>query len=186
MKTDLSTFNNDWYRPGAGRLKMGLWYLTNHLFINSYLLPFSAPKRGLLRLFGAKIGKGVVIKPKVNIKYPWRLRIDDQSWIGEGAWIDNLADVHIGAHCCVSQGALLLCGNHDYKQASFDLMVGEIKLEDGAWVGAKALVGPGVTLASHAVLSAGAVAYKDLETYAVYAGNPAVCVRERISIAKDA
>ena len=72
-------------------------------------------------------------------QYPWHLSVGDNSWIGEEVWIDNLADVEIGRNCCVSQGAMLLCGNHDYTKASFDLKTGTIVLKDGAWVGAKAM-----------------------------------------------
>ena len=130
-------------------------------------------------MFGAKIGKGVVLKPNINIKYPWRLRIGNHSWIGEGVWVDNLEDVIIGANCCISQGALLLCGNHNYKKSTFDLMTGKIILEDGVWVGAKAIVCGGVVCMSHAVLSAGSVATSELEAYSVYQGNPAVKIKER-------
>jgi len=178
-QTDLSSFNNAWYNPG-NPVKRGLWYVCNILFFTNRWFPFSSAKKGILKLFGAKIGKGVVIKPHVNIKYPWKLSIGDYTWIGEGVWIDNLAMVNIGKNCCLSQGAFLLCGNHDYKKTSFDLIVGEIKIEDGAWIGAKSIVCPGVRVGSHAVLSVNAVATKDLLPYSIYSGNPAVFVRERV------
>ncbi len=178
-QTDLSSFNNAWYNPG-NPVKRGLWYVCNILFFTNRWFPFSSVKKGILKLFGAKIGKGVVIKPHVNIKYPWKLSIGDYTWIGEGVWIDNLAMVNIGKNCCLSQGAFLLCGNHDYKKSSFDLIVGEIHLEDGAWIGAKSIVCPGVRVGSHAVLSVNSVATKDLLPYSVYSGNPAVFVRERV------
>lgn len=131
-------------------------------------------------MFGASIGKGVVIKPHVQIKYPWKLRIGDYTWIGEHVWIDNLANVSIGSHCCISQGAMLLTGNHDYRKSTFDLVIGEIKLENGSWVGAKCTVCPGVTLHEHAVLAVGSVATKNLESFGIYQGNPAEKIRERI------
>ncbi len=177
--TDLSNYTTGSYNPGAGRLKRSVWYLTNMLFFLNPLFTFYGLKRGLLRLFGAKVGKGVVIKPRVNIKYPWNLEIGDFTWIGEQAWIDNLGKVNIGANVCLSQGALLLCGNHNYKRSSFDLLVEKITLEDGAWVGAGSIVGPGVVIGSHAVLSAGSVAGGPLDAYKIYRGNPAVVVRTR-------
>lgn len=142
--------------------------------------PFSGFKRFLLRLFGAKIGTGVVIKPCVNIKYPWKLQVGNHVWIGENVWIDNLGQVTIGDNSCLSQGAFLLCGNHDYKSSNFDLMVSPIILENGAWIGAKAIVSGGVTVGTHAVLTLGSVATKNLEPYGIYTGNPAVKVKERI------
>jgi putative colanic acid biosynthesis acetyltransferase WcaF len=133
----------------------------------------------LLRLFGAKIGKGVIIKPNVNIKYPWMLTIEDHCWIGEAVWIDNLDQVTIESHVCVSQGALLLCGNHNYKSPSFDLIVKPIVLKQGAWVGAKSIVGPGVTMFEHAILALGSTATQNLDANSIYRGNPAVKVKHR-------
>ncbi len=177
-QTNLSKFNNDWYKPGANSIKRLCWYFTNTAWINS-AFPISSVKVSLLRLFGAKIGHGVVIKPHVNIKYPWKLEIGNNVWIGEYVWIDNLAQVTIQDNVCISQGALLLCGNHNYKKESFDLIVGEIKLEKGVWIGAKATVCPGVTCHDHAVLAVGSVATSNLDAYKIYQGNPAKFIRER-------
>lgn len=178
MKTDLSTYNNDWYQPGS-KIKRMLWYMVSLLFFQGGWAVFSGIKLFWLRLFGAKIGKGVVMKPKVTIKYPWKLKIGHHCWIGEDVWIDNLDQVTLEDHVCVSQGALLLCGNHNYKASSFDLMTAPILLKEGSWVGAKCSVAPGVTLESHAVLSLGSVATSNLEAYSIYSGNPAVKVKTR-------
>lgn len=180
-KTNLSRFDNSWYHPGAGAIKRTLWFCVNAVFFTTYF-PFSRFKRALLRMFGAKVGKGVVLKPSINIKYPWRLEIGDHAWIGEKVWIDNLVTVKIGNNACVSQGAMLLTGNHNYKKSTFDLLTGEIIIEEGAWVGAQSVVCPGVTCASHSVLSVGSVAVKDLEPYGIYQGNPAVKVRDRVIV----
>jgi putative colanic acid biosynthesis acetyltransferase WcaF len=94
-------------------------------------------------------------------------------------WIDNLADVTIEDNVCISQGALLLSGNHNYKKSTFDLMIGEIILKEGSWVGAKSVVSPGVTLESHAVLGVNSVANRNLEAYYIYLGNPAQKIRYR-------
>ena len=158
--------------------------LVSTVFFRHSLCAGSGYKRFLLRLFGARIGKGVVIKPSVQIKYPWKLEIGDHSWIGEHCWIDNLAQVRIGAHCCLSQRSMLLCGNHDYSKTTFDLITGDITLESGAWLGAGAMLGPGVTMGSHSVLAAMSMASSDLSPYTVYRGNPAVEVRERRILAE--
>lgn len=180
MRTDLSRYNNSWYNPGGGTLKRILWYFTNVLFFINPLNPSSGIKVYLLRLFGTRIGKGVVIKPGVNIKYPWNLSIGNYSWIGENVWIDNLVQVTIGANVCISQGVMLLCGNHNYKKTTFDLMVKPIIIEDGVWVGAQSTVCQGVKMKSHSVLCVGSTVSKDLEAYWIYRGNPAVKVSERI------
>ncbi|MBT3463892.1 colanic acid biosynthesis acetyltransferase WcaF [archaeon] len=179
MKTELSKYNNDTYVPGS-KLKIMLWYLTNAIFFLNPFIPYSKLKIILLRLFGAKIGTGVFIKTCVNIKYPWKLEIGNYCWIGENVWIDNLELISIGNNVCISQGAMLLCGNHNYKKHTFNLITKPITLEEGAWVGAKSVVCPGVTLKTHSILSVGSVATRDLEAYAIYKGNPALKIKERI------
>ncbi|NWF66541.1 MAG: colanic acid biosynthesis acetyltransferase WcaF [Campylobacterales bacterium] len=177
-EVDLSKFNNSWYKP-ARKIKIIVWYFVN-IFIFKTMIPFpSSVKSIILRAFGAEVGSGVVIKPNVSIKYPWFLRIGDHCWIGEEVWIDNLAQVTIGNNVCLSQGAYLLTGSHDYKKEAFDLTLGKIVLESGVWIGAKATVCPSVICKSHSVLSAGSVATKDLEEFGVYQGNPAAWKRER-------
>lgn len=175
----IKDYDNSWYNPGPFWKRM-LWYFTNVLFFINPLIPFSGIKVRLLRLFGSQIERGVVIKPGVNIKYPWYLSIGDYTWIGENVWIDNLTHVTIGSNVCISQGAMLLCGNHDYKRPTFDLMVKPIVIEDGAWVGAQSTVCPGVTMHSHSVLAVGSIASKDLMPFSIYRGNPAVKVAERV------
>jgi putative colanic acid biosynthesis acetyltransferase WcaF len=179
LKVDLSKFTNKWYNPGASLLKRGVWFIVNVIFFINPLNPFNKLKTSLLRMFGSKIGKGVIIKPNVNIKYPWKLEIGNNVWIGEGVWIDNLASVSIGNNTSVSQGALLLTGSHNYKDIAFDLIVKGIILEDGVWIGAKSIVCPGVTCQSHSILTVGSVATKDLEAYFIYQGVPAEKKRRR-------
>jgi putative colanic acid biosynthesis acetyltransferase WcaF len=180
MKTDLSTYQNKWYHPGHP-IKRILWLITSFLFFQNTAFPFYSFKRFLLRLFGAKVGKGVVIKPYVVIKYPWFLQIGHYTWIGERVWIDNLAMVTIGNNACLSQGAFLLTGNHNYKLPSFDLMVSSITLEDGVWIGAKAIVCPGITCQSHSILAVGSIATRSLSAYSIYQGNPATKINDRIT-----
>lgn len=179
MKTRLDTFDNSWYKPGS-RVKIALWFLCNAIILRSRLNPFSGLKVAVLRMFGAKIGKRVVIKPAISVKYPWKLRIGDHVWIGENVWIDNLDEVTLGNHVCISQGALLLCGNHNYKKPSFDLIIKPIELKNGVWIGAKSTVTQGVTCYEHSVLSVQSVANSDLEASWIYQGIPAKKIRERI------
>jgi len=177
--TDLLSYNNHPYNPGGSALKRLIWYYVNLIFFKSGWFPFYGFKVALLRLFGAKVGKQVEFKPCVNIKYPWNLTIGDEVWIGENVWLDSLVMITIGSNVCLSQGAVLLTGSHNYKKTSFDLITGPIVLEDGVWIGAGAIVNQGITAHSHAVLAAGSVATKHLDAYCVYQGNPAVKARER-------
>jgi len=178
MKTDLSAYTNNTYNPGS-KLKIGLWYVVNVLFCLNYFVPFSSVRVVILRSFGARIGKGVTIKPNVNIKYPWFLEIGNHVWIGENVWIDNLDDVIIESNVCISQGALLLCGNHNFKKPGFDLITGKIILKEGSWIGAKCVVGPNVIVDENAILQVGSVATKNLEANGIYRGNPAIKIGER-------
>lgn len=179
-KTALSRFNNSDFNRGGSKLKELLWIMTSSLFFQSSFSIMLIIKPKILRIFSSLVGKKVIIKPKVNIKFPWKLSIGDHTWIGENVWIDNLAQVKIGNNVCISQGAMLLTGNHNYKKTTFDLMTREIIIEDGAWIGAKSIVCPGIKVGSHAILTVGSVAASDLEPYGIYQGNPARKIRQRI------
>ncbi len=171
-------FDTKDFDHGASTLKQLLWYFTSAIFFRSGLMPASVVLVWILKFFGAKIGQDVRVKPYIHIKFPWKLALGDHSWLAE-CYIENLAPVIIGKNCCVSQNATLMTGNHDYKSTGFDLITKPIVLEDGVWIGANAIVCPGVVAHSHAVLAVASVANKDLEAYSIYRGNPAVLVRER-------
>lgn len=177
-KVNLASFNNSWYNPGS-RIKISIWYFFNLLILKNPFLPFSTLKVMVLKLFGASIGESVLIKQSISVKYPWKLSVGDNVWIGEDVWIDNLDNVIIENNVCLSQGAMLLCGNHNFKKSTFDLITGKIHLEEGVWIGAKSIVCGGVTCQSHSVLSVNSVASVNLSTYTIYRGNPAKEVYKR-------
>jgi len=154
---DLSQYHPGEFTRGAGLIKTALWYVVSAAVFETPWFPLSRIKRTLLRWFGAQVGDGVVIKPQVRIKFPWRLSIGEHTWIGQEAWIDNLAEVSIGAHCCVSQGVYLCTGSHDIRRPHFDLITLPIVLDDQSWVCAKAVILPGVTIGQSAIVSAGSV-----------------------------
>ena len=182
---DLARFDNSWYTPGRSRLIQAAWFFVGLPLVRCAVLPGSGLRRELLRLFGCRVGRGVVIKPGVRVKYPWRLVVGDHAWIGEDVWIDNLADVVIGSNVCISQGAYLCTGNHDWSDPAFGLMTKPITIRDGAWVGARALLAPGVTLGCCAVAAAGSVVTKDIPAYEIHAGNPARFVRRRVIVTRE-
>ncbi|WP_316832702.1 WcaF family extracellular polysaccharide biosynthesis acetyltransferase [Pedobacter aquatilis] len=180
LKTQLhKNFNTGNYKVGASGIKQFLWYFTSVFFFKSGIVPFSNILVFTLRLFGAKIGKEVRIKPGIHVKYPWKLEIGDFSWLAD-CYLENLDWIKIGSNCCISQQAMLINGNHNYKKKSFDLFTNPIILEDGVWVGAGAKVSAGITLHSHSVLTLGAVATTDLEAYWIYQGNPANKLKQRL------
>lgn len=164
---------------GASRLKEGLWLTVNWLLFRQCPFSFSALKRAVLRAFGAHVGRNVVIKPQVKITFPWKLTIGDHVWLGEESWLLNLEHISIENNVCISQRAFLCTGSHNYKLATFDLITKPIVVEEGAWIGAAAWVGPGVRVATMAVLTAGSVATHSLEAGGIYQGNPAVFKKSR-------
>ena len=178
MKVNLATFSNSQFDRGRSKVVELLWIVLSAFFLSSSI-PGSAHRVLLLRMFGADIGKRVNIKPRIRVKFPWRLVIGENSWIGEAVWIDNLTDVNIGSNSCVSQGVYLCTGSHDWSSPSFDLIVKPIVIGDAAWIAAQSAVGPGVTVGEGAVLGFGSITSKDLEAWTVYSGSPAELVRAR-------
>lgn len=175
---DLSSYSRGDYDPGPRWLRV-LWYLVSLVCIECALPWPVGLKRAVLRFFGADLGDGVVLKPRLRIKYPWFLTVGDHAWLGEEVWIDNLAPVRIGSHACLSQGACILTGNHDRTSPGFDLLLAPVEIGDGAWIGAKAVVCPGTKVGSHAVLHAGSVAKGILEADGIHEGNPATRIGRR-------
>ena len=177
---DLGRFENSWYSSGRSRVIEALWFFFGLPLLRSTLVPFSFYRATLLRLFGATIGRGVVIKPGIRVKYPWLLRVGDFTWLGEDVWIDNLGKVDIAEHVCVSQGVYLCTGNHDWSDPTFGLRVEPITLGPGSWVGARSVVCPGATVGEGAMAAAGSVVVKTLKPWTIYAGNPATPSRARV------
>ena len=164
---------------GVSKWKEILWYFVKMFFFLS-AFPFpSSLKSALLRLFGAKVGQRVVIKPRVNFHMPWKLVVGDDVWIGEEVFILNFEVMTIGNNVCVSQRAFLCGGNHDYLDPTMPYRNGPITLEDGCWVGASTFIGPNVTVGTDVIVTAGSVATKSLACNGIYRGNPAEFIKAR-------
>ena len=179
MSIDLSRNEQGNYTPGRRLPTRLAWLVVDALILRNPLIPFYGLKRAVLRAFGATVGQAVIIKPCVQIKHPWRLRIGDRSWIGERAWIDNVVEVDIGSDVCLSQGVYLTTGNHDWTDPGMRLTTAPITIEDGAWVAAFARVGPGAVVGREAVVTFGSVMLGHALPRTVYAGSPAAPIGER-------
>jgi putative colanic acid biosynthesis acetyltransferase WcaF len=167
------------YRPGRSYLVRAVWLIVEALILLNPVVVSYRFKTAVLRLFGATIGEGLLIKPGVHVKYPWRLSIGDNCWLGERAWIDNMEDVSLGSDVVISQGAYLCTGNHDWSDPVMPLAPEPIQVDDGAWVGAFARIGPGTTVGAGSVVALGGVVLSDTEPWGVYRGNPAERVGTR-------
>jgi len=142
-------------------------------------------RRGLLRLFGARLGRGCRIANTAVIYFPWNFEMGDGGAIGEAAWVYSLGRVTLGRDVVVSHRAHLCAGTHDYRRADFPLLKTPITLEDEVWVAADAFVGPGVRVGRAAVIGAASVVVKDVEKLSIMGGNPALCLKKRTLLAPD-
>lgn len=179
MPVDLSSYSPGTFDRGAGKLREALWLVVSLFLFRLCPFSLSSLKASVLRAFGAKIGRGVVIKPDVKITFPWKLEVGDHVWFGEQCWLLNLDRIVIGSHVCISQRAFLCAGSHNYRLPTFDLIIKPITIEDGAWLGAGCWIGPGVKMGSHAVLTACSMMSADMEPWGIYQGNPAVLIKQR-------
>ena len=176
---DLSKFNlpQDFAKSRPSVLWF-FWLIFGEILISSWI-PGSFWRVLLLRLFGAKLGNGVLVKPNVKIKFPWRLSIGDHTWIGEKVWIDNLEWVVIGSNVCISQGAYLCTGNHNFKSTSFPYLLGRIDIEDEAWICAMVRIAPSVRVGMGSVIKFGSVLYDSVPPKTIVSGFPAVPIGYR-------
>jgi putative colanic acid biosynthesis acetyltransferase WcaF len=159
-------------------LRRMLWGATRPLFRLSPR-PLFAWRRMLLRLFGAKIGREVHVYGSAVIRMPWNLEVGDWSAIGVDALVYNLGKVSIGERVTISHRAQLCAGTHDHSDPAMPLLKRPVTICSDAWICADAFVGPGVTVGEGAVVGARAVAVKDVEPWAIVAGNPARTIGKR-------
>ncbi|MDB4417464.1 WcaF family extracellular polysaccharide biosynthesis acetyltransferase [bacterium] len=170
---DLSEFNNSDFDRGASRFKELAWMVVKILlFCHSVPVP-SGIKRVALRLFGGEVGQGVVIRSRVDISFPWRIKLGHHVWIGNDVSILSLASVTIGSNSCVSQRTFLCTGSHRFDRRAFDLQTAPIEIRESSWICAQSFVGPGVTMGAGSRCLPGSVVVKDVPSNTTVAGVPA-------------
>lgn len=169
---DLSKYNQSWFDRGRPGWFVLLWWLVQAIAFPLTPQPLYGVRRSLLRLFGAKIGKNVFIRPTARFTYPWKIAIGDYSWIGDDVVLYSLERIDIGKHCVISQKSYLCTGSHDIQAPAFDLITTPINLSNGVWVGADCFVGPGVKIGANAVIGARSSVFKDMPAGQVCLGSP--------------
>jgi putative colanic acid biosynthesis acetyltransferase WcaF len=172
------------FRLPAGFRGRPAWYVQLWWLVQATLFALSPQfmygwRRFLLRLFGARIGRKVQIRPSAECTYPWKVSIGDWSWIGDRVVLYSLGEIRIGSNVVISQGSYLCAGTHDYSKSSFDISGPAIKIEDQVWLAADVFVGPGVTISRGSVVVARSSVFHDLPPLKVCRGNPAIPIRDR-------
>lgn len=181
---------NDPYRAASfslgHRLRRLLWNLVHGALFRTSPRPFHGWRAFLLRLFGARLGKGVHVYPGVTIWAPWNLELGDHVGIGDGVTLYNMGLIRIGRYSVISQGAHLCGGSHDYNSRNFQLFAKPIVLGEHVWVCAEAFVGLGVSIADGVVVGARSLVVKDIaQPWTVYAGHPARLISARTQHPQD-
>lgn len=164
---------------GKPRWVEALWVVIRAVFFMSSLPWPSSLKRRLLIVFGAKIGRGFYLRPRVCIHFPWKLEVGDYCWIGDDCGLLNLEPIRLGDHVAIAHRVYLATGNHDFSDHTMPYMNRPITIRNGVWVASCAMVGPGVELGQHCVVAAGAIVTKSVEPWRIVKGNPAVVVGVR-------
>ncbi|NET35702.1 MAG: colanic acid biosynthesis acetyltransferase WcaF [Cyanothece sp. SIO1E1] len=169
---DLRNYDQSWFDPGRPKWVALLWWLVQAIAFPLTLHTAHGPRCFLLRLFGARIGKGVVIRPTARFTFPWKVEIGDYSWVGDDVVFYSLDAIHIGCHCVISQKSYLCTGSHDLKDPTFGLQTAPIKIGNGAWVATDCFIGPGVRIGANAVVGTRSSVFSDLPTQYVCWGTP--------------
>ncbi|HEY9887578.1 MAG TPA: WcaF family extracellular polysaccharide biosynthesis acetyltransferase [Candidatus Obscuribacterales bacterium] len=169
---DLRQYDQSWYFPGRPKWLVLLWWLVQAIAFPLTLHAHHAPRRSLLRLFGARIGQGVIIRPSARFHYPWNVEIGDHSWVGSGVEFYSLGKIRVGNHCVISQNSYLCTGSHDPSDPAFGLQVAPITLENGVWVAANCFLGPGIVIGANTVVGATSSVFTDLPPRYICLGSP--------------
>lgn len=165
---------------GRSCLTVQLWWLVQALFFKTSPQILYGWRSFLLRLFGAKIGRNVIIRPTVTITYPWKVNIGDYSWVGDDVVLYSLGEIEIGNNVVISQKSYLCAGSHDYKKPDFPIFAEKITIEDECWLATDVYVAPGITIGKGTVVGARSSVFKNLPAGKVCFGSPAVVVKDRV------
>ena len=170
---------------GRGAVVVVLWQVVQSTLFALSPQPFFAWRRFLLRLFGAKIGRRVLLRPTVRVTYPWKTEIGDFSWVGDHVELYSLDFISIGSHSVISQRSYLCTGSHDMADLAFSYITAPITVGDQVWIASDVFVAPGVKVGRGAVVGARSTVLKDVPPAVVAIGEPARGVRDRLASGGD-
>lgn len=157
---------------GRNAFTVQLWWLVYFFLFKPSPQVMYGWRRFLLRLFGSKIGKKVILRPSCQITYPWKLEIGDYSWIGDEVVLYTLGEIKIGSNTVISQRSYLCTGSHDYTKTDFPIFAKPILIHDSCWLAADVFVSPGVEIVDEVIIGARSSVFKSILEKGVYKGNP--------------
>ncbi|WP_375161688.1 putative colanic acid biosynthesis acetyltransferase [Bradyrhizobium sp. RDT46] len=170
---------------GRAAIVVVLWQFVQSTLFAFSPQPFFAWRRFLLRVFGAKIGRKVLLRPTVRVTYPWKTQIGDFSWIGDHVELYSLDRISIGSHSVISQRSYLCTGSHNMEDLAFSYITAPITVGDQVWIASDVFVAPGVKVGRGAVVGARSTVLKDVPPEVVAIGEPARVVRKRLEFGED-
>lgn len=155
------------------------WWLVQTLLFKTSPQFMYGWRRFLLRCFGARIGKKVMVRPTAHIQFPWKLHVADYSWIGDDVVLYNLDHIFIGSHTVISQRSYLCAGSHHHLSVDFSIYTKPILIKDQCWLAADVFVAPGVTIGEGTVVGSRSSVFKSLPGAKICFGTPAVVIKDR-------
>jgi len=164
---------------GRSKAVVQLWWLVQGTLFGMSPQGLYGWRRWLLRLFGAKIGKGAIIRQTVRTPYPWKLTIGDHCHIGDAVHLYTYGEIEIGDCVVISQRSYICTGTHDHTSPTFDLLAKKIVIESEAWVATDVFVAPGVRIGHGAVVGARSSVFRDVPPGAITVGTPAKVIGKR-------
>ena len=176
---DLAAFRLSPGFRGRSKWVVQAWWLVQSLLFAPSPQVLFGWRRFLLRLFGARIGVKVLIRPSARVTYPWKLTIGDRAWIGDRVELYTLGPIEIGHDAVVSQDCYLCTGTHDYRDPSFPMVTGPIRIGEESWLASQVFVAPGVTVGAGAVVGVRSLVLADVPPMAKAVGQPAKVVGNR-------
>lgn len=181
----LDQYNQSWYSRGRSGFIVLLWWMIQGSLFRFSLHPMYSWRNFLLRLFGARIGKGVQIRASVKFTYPWKVSIGDYSWVGDQVEFYSLDQIVVGEHCVISQHSYLCTGSHRVNDPQFSLLTNPIHIRDGAWIASDVFVYPGITIGEMAVAAARSTVTHDIPPNEIHGGSPAVFLKYRFKTEEE-
>jgi putative colanic acid biosynthesis acetyltransferase WcaF len=169
---DLRRYDQSGFDRGRPNWYVLLWWLVQAIAFPLTLHNFNGLRRSLLRLFGARIGKGVIIRPTARFTYPWKIAIGDYSWIGDDVVLYSLEQICIGQHCVISQKSYLCTGSHNIQDPAFSLITSKIVIGSGVWIATDCFIGPGVEIGANSVIGARSSVFNNIPPQQVCWGTP--------------